>query len=91
MDIIAATAARNQFLDLVDQVDKFFKRFIITKKGEPKAVIMSAEEFKSWEETLYTLSNAKSRKAIREGESDWKKGQKGNFISLKEIKKKLKT
>lgn len=90
MDIMAVTEARNQFLDLIDQVDRFFKRVIITKKGEPKAVLMSAEEFESWEETLYTLSDAKTRKAIKNGEADWKEGRREKFISLTDYKKKIK-
>lgn len=90
MDIIAATYARNKFLDLVDEVDAFLKRFIITKKGEPKAVLMSADEFESWEETLYTLSKRKTMAAIREAEIDWKAGRKNKFITLKELRKNLK-
>lgn len=91
MDIIGATYARNKFLDLIDEVDAFLKRFIITKKGEPKAVLMSASEFESWEETLYTLSRPKTVKAIREAEADWKAGRKERFMTLKELKKKFKS
>lgn len=90
MDIIAATEARSKFLQLVDEVDKFFKRFIVTKKGKPKAVIMSADEFESWEETIYTLSNPESRKAIQKAEVDWRAGRRDKFITLAELKKKLK-
>lgn len=90
MDIIAATRARSKFLELVDEVDKFLKRYIITKKGEPKAVLLSAEEFESWEETLYTLSRPQTMRAIQEGEADWKAGRKEKFITLKELRKKIK-
>jgi antitoxin YefM len=89
MDIIAATHARSRFLELVDEVDKFFKRYIITKKGEPKAVLLSADEFESWEETLFTLSKPATMKTIREGEGDWKASRKEKFVSLKELKKRL--
>lgn len=88
MDIIAATHARSKFLELVDEVDKFLKRYIITKKGRPKAVLLSAEEFESWEETLYTLSHPQTMKAIREGERDWKAGRKEKFVALEELRKK---
>lgn len=90
MDIIAATHARSKFLKLVDEVDKFLKRYIITKKGKPLAVLLSAEEFESWEETLYTLSRPQTMRVIREGERDWEAGRKEKFITLKELRKKIK-
>ena len=90
MDIITVTHARSKFLDLVDEVDKFLKRYVITKKGEPKAVLLSAEEFESWEETLYTLSRPQTMRAIRDGEADWKAGRKERFIALEELRKKIK-
>jgi prevent-host-death family protein len=90
MDIIAATYARSKFLELVDEADRFLKRYIITKRGKPLAVLLSAEEFESWEETLYTLSRPQTMRAIREGERDWKAKRKEKFITLKELREKIK-
>ena len=56
--------ARSRFSTLVDKADRLSERFIVTKNGTPKAVVMGAEEFESWVETLELLSNPKAVKEI---------------------------
>lgn len=70
MITIAVSKARTKLPDLIDKVDKLWQRFIITKKGEAKAVLMSAEEFDSWEETLFSMSH--SYDEIKKGEKEVK-------------------
>jgi antitoxin YefM len=59
--------ARAKFSKLVDRVDQLSDRYIVTKNGTPKAVVMSAEEFESWVETLEFMSNPKAVKALEQG------------------------
>lgn len=59
--------ARSHFSALVDKADRLSERFIVTKNGTPKAVVMGAEEFESWVETLELLSNPKAVKALQQG------------------------
>jgi len=59
--------ARNQFSTIVGRVGRLSERVIVTKNGIPKAVVMSAEEFESWVETLEFLSNPKAVKALKQG------------------------
>lgn len=61
------TQARSRFASLVDKADRLSARFIVTKNGTPKAVVMGAEEFESWVETLELLSNPKAVKALEKG------------------------
>jgi hypothetical protein len=42
-------------------------RGLVTKNGRPKAVVMGADEFESWVETLELLSNQKAVKSLKQG------------------------
>lgn len=54
---LSVSAARANLYDLVDQVSTKFKRFVLTHKGQPKAVVLSPEEIASWEETIEIMNN----------------------------------
>lgn len=74
--------ARAKFSALVDKVDRLSQRYVVTKNGVPKAVVMSAEEFESWVETLELMSNPKAVKALEKG---LKEAKAGKFLSFKEV------
>ena len=59
--------ARSRFSSLIDKADRLSERFIVTKNGTPKAVVMGADEYESWVETLELLSNPKAVKALEQG------------------------
>jgi antitoxin YefM len=71
--------ARARFSTLVDKADRLSERFIVTKNGTPKAVVMGAEEFESWVETLELLSNPKAVKALQKGLKETKTGKVRSF------------
>ena len=87
MTTISATNARANLYDLIDEVSKTGKRVGITKKGETKVVLMSAEELESWEETNEILSDKKLMRDLKQAEKDI---EEGNFITWEELKKELK-
>ena len=72
---LSVTSARNNLLSLVDEADRLYSRFIITKNGTSKAVLMSSSEFESWQETLETLSDHRAMKDIKESLLAIKKGK----------------
>ena len=74
--------ARAKFSKLVDRVDRLSDRYIVTKNGVPKAVVMSAEEFESWVETLEFMSHPKAVKALEQG---LREAKAGKFHSFKEV------
>ncbi len=74
--------ARQKFSTLVDRVDRLSERFVVTKNGTPRAVLMSAEEFESWVETLELMSNPKAVKALEQG---LKEAKARKFASFKEV------
>ena len=85
--IIPANEARSNFYQLLEEVDTKLQQFIITLRGKAKAVIMSAEEFAGWQETLEILSDKNLIKSIKTGvvEMQQKKG-----VSEEKVNKLLK-
>jgi len=49
--IIPLKEARQNFSTLVDRVDRLSERFVVTKNGTPRAVLMSAENRSVWANT----------------------------------------
>lgn len=83
--VIPVTQARKDFLKLVDLVDEEYSRIDFTKNGKVKATLVSPDYLDSLEETIYSLNN--SKKDIAEAK---KEILKGNFVTLEEVKKRLK-
>ena len=71
--------ARQKFSTLVDRVDRLSERFVVTKNGTPRAVLMSVEEFESWVETLEIMSNSKTVKALNQGLKESKAKKLSSF------------
>jgi antitoxin YefM len=76
---ISLKEARDQFSDIVDKAGRLSERFVVTKNGTPKAVVMGAHEFESWVETLELLSNPKAGKALKQGLKEAKAGKLRSF------------
>ncbi len=81
------TTARAKLTQLVDKANKRLDEYIITVKGLPAAVLISAAEYESWQETNEIMADKELLKAIKEGEEDIKKG---NYVTLEQLKKELK-
>ncbi len=76
---ISLKEARNRFSKIVDKVDRLSERYVVTKNGVPKAVVMSAGEFESWVETLEFMSNPKAVRALEQGLKEAKAGKVRSF------------
>ena len=78
--------ARKKIFKIADEVQKQGVHYTITEKGRPKIVIMSAEEFESWQETLEVQKMFPDlEKDIKKARGDYKRG---DYITLEEILKK---
>jgi len=75
MKTLALTEARKDLSRIVDRVAKTHEHVTITKQGRPEAVVMSADEFESWQETLDILADPKAMAAIERAERDIKAGR----------------
>lgn len=79
--------AREDFPTLVDSASKLLNEYVITVKGYPAAVLISASEYESWKETNEILSDESLTRAIKKGEKELNEG-KG--LDWEEVKKELK-
>jgi antitoxin YefM len=80
------TKARENLTTLVENANKKLEEYIITVKGLPTAVLISAAEYESWKETNEIVTDQNLLKAIREGEEDIKNGK---FVTFEDLKKDL--
>lgn len=83
---LSITKARNELPTLVDNAKRKLSEYVITVKGSPAAVLISAAEYESWKETNEILADKALVKAIKQGEREIKAG-KG--IPWKDVKKEL--
>jgi len=61
---------KNRLSEVVDRIERAHGRVIITKHGQPSAVIMNLEDLASLEETLAILSNPRLLAEIRQAEAE---------------------
>ncbi len=69
---IPANEARSNLYQILEEVGEQWRQFTITHRGKPKAVIISPDEFASWQETLEIASNKQLVKSIKKGLSSKK-------------------
>lgn len=79
---LSITEARNNFFKITDKVQKSGDVFTLTERGKPKVVVMSVDEFDSWQETLEIMNDVDLMKDIKEVKKDFKKG---NYVTLEEV------
>lgn len=85
-NILSITEARNNLFKLVDDAQKKGAHFILTERGKSKAVIMSADEFDSWQETLEVMQEFPDlAKDVKEVERAVKSGEYKKWTSLENI------
>ncbi len=84
---IPANQARQNFYNLLNQVIEEDKIIRVHRRNGQRVVMMSEEEFDSWQETLEVMSDPELMASIKQGQKELKEG-KG--VSWEEIKKDLK-
>ena len=83
---IPANQARQNFYNLLNQVIEEDKIIKVHRRNGQRVVMMSEEEFESWQETLEIMSDPELMASIKQGQKELKEG-KG--ISWEEVKKDL--
>lgn len=81
--LIPISDVRANLPDLVNKVNKNLDRVVITVNGQPKAILLSAEELESLEETAEILAIPGAKKSIKAGKKQIKKGE---FVRLADLK-----
>lgn len=83
MSAVPLGEARDRLSEFVSDVERTHERVTITRHGHPAAVLISADDLDSIEETLEILGTPGAADAIREGQSD---AAAGRFADNDEIK-----
>lgn len=83
MTAVPLGEARDRLSEYVTNVERTHERVTITRHGQPTAVLISADDLASIEETLEILGTPGALEAIREGEAD---AAAGRFADNDEIK-----
>ena len=66
---------RRNLAAALDRVNEDREPVIITRdRGKPAAVLMSLEEFASWEETLHLLRSPANARRLQESIAEFEKG-----------------
>jgi antitoxin YefM len=83
MSAVPLGEARDRLSEYVSEVERTHNRITITRHGHPAAVLISAEDLASIEETLEILGTPGALDAIREGQAD---AAAGRLVDIDEIK-----
>ncbi|MBU4484442.1 type II toxin-antitoxin system Phd/YefM family antitoxin [bacterium] len=83
---IKASEAKKRLLELIREADESFERYQITRNGEPKAVLMSVDDYDGWLETLEIMSSGEALNEIKKARKELNAG-KG--IPIEKILEKL--
>ena len=82
-NLVAISDARAHLPALVNKVNKYLDRIVITIHGQPKATLVSMEELESLEETAEILAIPGAKERIKKGTEQIKKGK---FVQLSDLK-----
>ena len=84
MKTLPLSEAKSQLSGLVEQVRSLEEQVVITRNGRPAAVLVSAEEFERWKETVEVRADAALMKEIRAGLRALK-SRKARLYTLEEL------
>ncbi len=80
--LISVSNARATLPNLINKVNISMDRITITVNGQPKAILVSAEELESLEETAEVLSISGAKKSILEG---LKQAKKDSGVAISDL------
>ncbi|MCA1824512.1 MAG: type II toxin-antitoxin system Phd/YefM family antitoxin [Mycobacteriales bacterium] len=79
------TEARANLTELLDALENKHEHVLITRNGRPSAVMISAAEYESLEETLDVLQDKDLLESLRRSEGDVRAGR---LTSLDDLRRK---
>ena len=84
---------RAHLADVLDDVTERFDRYVISKRGKPKAILMCVDDYEGWLETLEIMSSKSTLKDIEAAKRELGAGKGYTFENvfnkqLKVVKRK---
>ncbi|MBX7149258.1 type II toxin-antitoxin system Phd/YefM family antitoxin [bacterium] len=74
---------RPQLPKVIEKVDSELGRYIISKHGEPVAILLSVDDYESMIETLNETTDKENLKNIKQGMKEAKSGKTINWNQVK--------
>ncbi len=84
-DVLPLAEVKAKFSEMVDRVEQQHERITVTRNGRPAAVLMSAAELDSLEDTLELLSDPSAMAEIAEARLEVSAGRS---VSAEELRTK---
>ena len=84
MKTLSLSEAKMKLSALIESVNNTDEEVIITKNGSPAAVLISSDEYESWQETLSIRSDNELSAEIESGLAEFKK-KKIKIYTLEEL------
>ncbi len=75
MDVLSYTALRSNLARTLDKVNEDHVSILITRQNGKPAVIMSLEDFKSYEETAYLMASPKNAERLNQAIAEVEAGK----------------
>ena len=86
-ETLPLATVKARFSEIVDRVARQQDRVIVTRNGQPAAVLVSTDDLESLEETLAIMSDRSLTAQIRESEKAAARGEAG--VGLDELRADL--
>ncbi len=84
-ETLPLSAVKARLSELIDRVESEDDRIVVTRNGRPVAVLVSADDLESLEETLAILSDRALMRRVSEGE---RAAVRGDVLELDEVKRR---
>lgn len=75
MDVMSYSSLRSNLASILDKVNEDHVSILITRQNGKPAVIMSLEDFKSYEETAHLMSSPKNAQRLSQAIAEVDAGQ----------------
>lgn len=85
--IVPFSEARSNLTELLDDLESRHEHVLITRNGRPSAVLISADEYESLEETLEILQDKDLMEALTRSDKDVKAGRVTPLSDLRRERK----
>lgn len=86
-ETMSLAAVKARFSELVDRVERQQDRVVVTRNGKPAAVLISADDLESLEETLAVMSDRSVAAQLRDSQKAAAAGEPG--VGLHELRASL--
>jgi antitoxin YefM len=75
VDTLSYSAFRNQLAGVLDKVNNDHKPVMITRQNGKPAIVMSVEDFQSYEETAYLMASPRNAERLHQAIAEVEAGQ----------------